>query len=113
MHPAAIAEYEAAAQRPEVVHAWCEDYRAAAGVDLEHDREDAGRVLDHPALVLWGDRGVVGVRADPLALWREHFADVRGHAVPAGHFLAEEQPAAVLAALRPHLAPTGRDHSVQ
>lgn len=101
--PRALAEYERAARRPEVVRAWCGDYRAAAGTDLEHDRADAGRVLDVPALILWGGKGVVARQEDPLTLWRRHFPRARGHEIDAGHFLAEERPAEVLAALGEHL----------
>lgn len=105
MTPAALAEYAASARVPSVVHAWCEDYRAAAGADPDHDRADVGRTLDLPALVLWGEKGVVGARTDPVAAWRAWFPSAVGHAVPAGHFLAEERPDAVLAALREHLGP--------
>lgn len=104
MGPEALAEYEAAARLPSVVRAWCEDYRAAAGVDLEHDRADQGRLLDHRTLVLWGERGVVGARSDPVASWRAWFPHAAGHSLTAGHFLAEEQPDGVLAALDRHLA---------
>jgi len=61
----ALVAYDRAAQRPEVVAAWCKDYWFAARDDLEHDRADLGRTLDVPALVLWGDRGVVGATAWP------------------------------------------------
>lgn len=105
MHPDALVEYEAAARLPSVVAAWCEDYRAAAGADLVHDRADAGRTLDVATLVLWGERGVVGARTDPVEAWRTWFPTARGHGVEAGHFLAEEAPEAVLAALRHHLDP--------
>ena len=100
----ALAEYERAARRPEVVAAWCKDYWFAARDDLEHDRADLGRSLDVPALVLWGDRGVVGAQRDPLEVWRGHFPRVTGSAIAAGHFLAEERPDEVLAALFGHLA---------
>ena len=103
MHPDAVAEYEAAARHPSVSAAWCADYRAAAGEDLEHDRADEARTLPHPALVLWGERGVVGARTDPVRAWRAWFPAARGHAVDAGHFLAEEAPDAVLEAVREHL----------
>jgi len=100
----ALAEYERAAQRPEVVAAWCKDYWFAARDDLEHDRTDLGRTLDVPALVLWGDRGVVGVQRDPLEVWRGHFSRVTGAALAAGHFLAEECPDEVLTAVSDHIA---------
>lgn len=101
--PEALAAYEAAARRPEVVAAWCGDYRAAATTDLEHDRADLGRTLEAPALVLWGSRGAVGAQTDPLAAWRAWFPRVRGHAIDAGHFLVEERPDAVASAVADHL----------
>ena len=79
----------------------CEDYRAGASIDLEHDEvdADAGRRVHCPALVLWGAEGFVGQAYDVLDVWRQYAADVRGHALGGGHFLAEEEPAATLAAL--------------
>ena len=101
--PEALAAYEDAAREPGVVDAWCRDYRAAAGPDRQIDESDGDRRLDHPALVLWGSRGTVGVREDPLALWRRHFPRATGRALEAGHFLAEEAPAEVAAAVLDHL----------
>ena len=104
MHPDAVAEYEAAALRRSVTDAWCADYRAATGPDLEADRADLGRTLDVPTLVLWGERGVVGAQVDPVPVWARRFPAAYGHAVPTGHFLAEERPDLVLDALAGHLA---------
>ncbi|MFI7480911.1 alpha/beta fold hydrolase [Kocuria sp. M1R5S2] len=104
-HPEALAAYEEAARDPAVVDAWCRDYRAAAGPDLEIDRADEEARLDLPALVLWGSLGTVGAREDPLELWRRHFPRVTGRALEAGHFLAEERPEEVCAALLAHLRP--------
>lgn len=101
--PDALAAYEEAARRQEVVDAWCQDYRAAAGPDREIDEADAGRQIDVPALVLWGSSGAVGVREDPVERWRRHFPRAAGSAVDAGHFLAEERPAEVGAAIVAHL----------
>lgn len=101
--PAAMAEYERAARNPDVIAAWCGDYRAAATTDLDHDRADLGRISDIPCLVLWGSRGVVAHHIDPLAAWRAWFPAAQGHAIDAGHFLAEERPAEVLAAAARHL----------
>ena len=99
---AAFAAYLHAFRNPATVHAMCEDYRAAASIDLEHDRTDrlAGRTVACPTLALWGGDSVVGRGyADPLALWRPYAPDVRGHALPGGHFLPEERPEETLAAL--------------
>jgi haloacetate dehalogenase len=74
------------------VHASCEDYRAAAGIDLEHDRADAGRRVECPLLVLWGEHGAMHRLYDVLGTWRDKAADVRGRALPCGHFLPEEAP---------------------
>jgi haloacetate dehalogenase len=100
--PRALAEYERCFT-PDVVHAMCEDYRASASIDLEHDRVDAARI-ECPLLVLWGDKGVVHRLFDPLAEWGAVAADVRGHALPGGHFVAEESPRETLEALQPFLA---------
>lgn len=99
----ALADYERAARNPDVVAAWCDDYTAAATVDLELDREDSGRVSDVPALLLWGSRGVVGAQVDPLECWRAWFPGLTGHEIDAGHFLVEERPDAVIPVLRIHL----------
>ena len=97
--PDALAAYKAAFRDPATIHASCEDYRAAASIDLEHDRADLDRKLTCPLLVLWGAEGVVARTYDVLALWRERAEDVRGEALPCGHFLAEEQPEKTLRAL--------------
>lgn len=95
----AVAEYIRCFADPAAIAATCEDYRAAASIDLVHDAADAGRRFAAPLLVLWGDRGVVGRTYDVLATWREKASDVRGRALPSGHFLPEEAPEATAAAL--------------
>ena len=95
----ALAEYERCFRDPTTVHATCEDYRAAASIDLEHDAADAPRKIDCPLLVLWGAKGVVHRLFDPLADWRAVASDVRGKALPCGHYLAEEAPDATCAEL--------------
>lgn len=97
--PEALAEYQRCFAEPATIHATCEDYRAAAGIDLEHDRADLGRRLPMPLLALWGERGLVGRSWDVPAVWREHAESVEGAALPCGHFLPEEAPAETLAAL--------------
>lgn len=97
--PAAIAEYVRCFSDPATIHATCEDYRAAASIDLEHDEADLDRRVQCPTLALWGGRGFVGQNYDVLALWRERAVDVRGYALDCGHFVVEEAPQATLAAL--------------
>ena len=100
--PQALAEYERCFARPETVHAMCEDYRASAGIDLEHDRASraAGDKVACDLLVLWGQRGVVNALFDPLALWRAQCSGaVQGACLPAGHYIPEELPAETATAL--------------
>ncbi|MDD0814247.1 alpha/beta hydrolase [Curvibacter sp. HBC28] len=96
--PPALAEYERCIRRPGSAQSICEDYRASAGVDLEHDRSDvqAKRRLEQPLRVLWGDKGAVGANFDVLGLWRERALTVSGRALPCGHYIAEEAPALLL-----------------
>ena len=92
--PRAIAEYERCFADPATIHASCEDYRAAASIDLEHDDADvaAGRKVSCPLLVLWGAKGVVNRMFDPLRDWGAVAVDVRGRTLPSGHYLPEEVP---------------------
>ncbi len=101
--PAALGEYKRCFRDPAVIHASCEDYRAAATIDLEHDRADLNRKIACPLLVLWGTRGLVGRQFDVLGLWRERAGDVTGRSIDCGHYLAEEAPADTLAALQAFL----------
>lgn len=87
---------------PAAIHSACEDYRASAGIDLQHDREsrDQGRKILCDTLVLWGERGVVNRLFKPLALWQAQCAgQVSGQVMPAGHFIPEELPEATSEAL--------------
>ena len=97
--PEALAEYERCAAIAGTGRSICEDYRASAGIDLAHDRADvsAGRQLQQPLRVLWGEHGAVGRCFDVLALWRECATQVSGEALPCGHYLAEELPGQVAA----------------
>jgi haloacetate dehalogenase len=88
----ALAHYLRCFRDPATIHASCEDYRAAATIDIAHDNADAGRKMHQPLLALWGEHGAVHRCFDVLALWRERAADVRGHTLPGGHYLAEELP---------------------
>jgi haloacetate dehalogenase len=85
------------------IRAVCEDYRAAAGIDLEHDREDDSKnnFIQAPLLALWGGKGTVGHLWDVLATWRaKSNSSVSGKPLPCGHLLPEEDPDAVLSAFR-------------
>ncbi|MDH2344086.1 alpha/beta hydrolase [Bradyrhizobium sp. SSUT77] len=101
----ARAAYREAFRRPEVRHAMMQDYRAGASMDHEHDLADraAGRVLDCPVLVLW-EEGRFSDANTPLHIWKGWASDVDGWAIPGGHLQPEEQPEAVLDAVRPFLA---------
>ncbi|MCE2916375.1 MAG: alpha/beta hydrolase [Rubrivivax sp.] len=103
--PEALAEYLRCARDPATVHGMCEDYRAAASIDLDHDRadRDAGLKLACPLLVLWGEHGTIQRCFDPVAEWRRVALNVRGHALPCGHYIAEEAPEALLNAALPFL----------
>ena len=93
----ALDAYLAAFDDPRAIAASCEDYRAAATIDLVHDDDDRGRKMSCPVRVLWGDRGVIEAHFDCLALWRERAARVTGESLPGGHYLAEELPDEVAA----------------
>lgn len=99
---AARAAYHHAFARPEGIRGVCEDYRAGATVDLEHDRADRGarRRITAPLHVLWQEPGGTPPPFDPLAIWRRWADDVTGHGLDAGHFLPEERPDEVATALR-------------
>jgi haloacetate dehalogenase len=107
IEPEAMAEYERCFARPAAIHAACEDYRASAGIDLEHDRASraAGQRIACDTLVLWGSRGVVHAQFDPMALWRAQCsAGLEGEAMDAGHFIPEELPAATASRLQAFFA---------
>ena len=103
--PRALAAYQAALAQPGAAHGLCEDYRAAAGIDLVHDRADreAGLKLGLPLKVLWGAQGVVQRCFQPLDEWRQVASQVSGGALPCGHYIAEEAPEALLAEALPFL----------
>ena len=91
--PGALAEYERCFDE-HTIHASCEDYRAAASIDLAHDGSDRdnGRKVECPLLALWGRNGAMHKLYDVLEVWRTYADDVRGGPVDAGHYLAEEKP---------------------
>lgn len=104
--PAALAEYVRCIKLPGAVHAMCEDYRASGGIDLEHDAADraAGRLIQCPVLALWGANATIEKCFDALAEWRAVAVDVRGSALPCGHYIAEEAPEQLVEQLTAFLA---------
>lgn len=97
--PKAMQEYERCIQIAGSARGICEDYRASATIDLEHDRDDivAGKKLAFPLRILWGEHGAVGANFDVFKLWQERGEKVSGRALPCGHYIAEELPAELLA----------------
>jgi len=100
----AVAEYLRAFRDPATLHAACEDYRAAATIDLEHDEEDLGRKISCPLLLLWGEKGPMHRLYNVLGTWRERAVNVAGKALPSGHFLPEEVPDDTYAELKRFLS---------
>ncbi len=107
IEPEALAEYERCFGRAESIHAACEDYRASAGIDLEHDRESRqrGDKIACDMLALWGQRGLIEKMFKPIDLWQAQCAGrVTGHSVAAGHFIPEELHRETAAALQTFFA---------
>jgi haloacetate dehalogenase len=92
IEPEAFAEYLRCYNDPATRHAICEDYRAAATIDLEHDAKDADARIKAPLLAIWGANSTVGALYDVLETWREKATKVSGRALPCGHAVQEEQP---------------------
>lgn len=101
----ALAEYLRCLKLPGAAHGLCEDYRASAGIDLDHDRADiaAGRMVECEMLALWGADGAVERCFQPLEEWRKVARRVSGHALPCGHYIAEEIPEQLLEEVLPFL----------
>ena len=97
--PLAWEEYLAGASNPASMHAMCEDYRAAASIDLIHDRadRDAGKKLELPLRVLWGSHGLVAKCFSPIEDWKRVATTVSGKSVSCGHYIPEELPQELLA----------------
>ncbi|MGV3591947.1 MAG: alpha/beta hydrolase, partial [Gammaproteobacteria bacterium] len=84
------------------IHAMCEDYRAAAGIDIEHDEADiaAGKKIECPVNVLWGDRAAMGRQYDVLGIWRMEGSRIEGRAMPGGHSFQVDSPVETATELR-------------
>jgi haloacetate dehalogenase len=105
IEPEVMEDYIRCFRDPGTIAGSCADFRAARSADFLHDEGsfEAGQKIRCPVLVLWGADGIVGPAFDPLSVWNLYAADVRGRALPAGHFLPEEAPDLVAAALRDFL----------
>lgn len=99
----AMAHYRAAISQPERIHTGCEDYRAGASCDNDHDAadHDAGNKIACPTLALWGESRKKGFVSNSLDIWGKWCRDLRGEAISSGHFMAEENPDDTLAAIIP------------
>ena len=90
--PAVFQEYLRTFSQPDTVHAICEDYRAAASIDLVHDKEDLDKKVQCPLLVLWSEKGPFHRMYNVLQTWRDRADRAQGKAMPTGHFLPEQMP---------------------
>jgi haloacetate dehalogenase len=84
----------------ENIHAMCEDYRAAASIDLQHDKADLEKKITCPLSTLWGERGPMGRIYDVLAIWKERGTKVSGKGLPGGHNLMIDVPDQVISEVR-------------
>jgi haloacetate dehalogenase len=96
-------EYLRVNSDPANIHGMCEDYRASASIDLEHDAADLAKRVTCPLLTLWGLKGPMGRLYDVMAIWKERGTTVTGKGLAAGHNLQEDAPNEVLAELRAFL----------
>ncbi len=105
IHPVAMADYIDMLRQPDRVHATCEDYRASERIDLALTRADseAGVRLGCPVQVLWGSEGFLAEIADPLGVWEPWCTSLEGGSIESGHFIPEENPAALLERALPFL----------
>ena len=104
IEPEAYAEYHRCFSNPATIHAACEDYRAAASIDLQHDEADIDKKICCPVLILWGANGLIGKKYDVLSVWKDRATRVLGKALPGGHWLVEELPDQTLAEIKSFLA---------
>jgi len=96
----AVQEYVSAFSDPSCIAATCDEYRAGAGIDLEHDRESRASRIKCPLLVLWGKEGFVERTYTVLEVWGGYATNVTGAPVNGGHFVPEETPQEALSYLQ-------------
>jgi len=99
-----IAEYLRSYKTPSTLHAICEDYRAAASIDLDHDKADKEARVQAPLLAIWGEQGVVGDLYDVKATWAEKAIQVSGLPLPCGHAIPEEAPEELASKIKEFIA---------
>tara|TARA_Y100001970_G_scaffold40559_1_gene49978 strand:- start:2037 stop:2912 length:876 start_codon:yes stop_codon:yes gene_type:complete len=86
-------EYLKSFKQKRRIHASCEDYRASASIDLEHDKKDRNKKLNIPIQVLWGKSGVIGKQFDSLKIWQKYSKKkIYGTGINSGHFIPEQNP---------------------
>ena len=105
---AAFAEYLRCYRNPETIHASCEDYRAAASIDLRHDEADIDHKVECPLLALWGEHAPMHRLYDVAATWRERATNVTGKSLPGTHYFVEEIPELIGDELRTFFRSTTR-----
>ncbi|HEV7969197.1 MAG TPA: alpha/beta hydrolase [Candidatus Acidoferrales bacterium] len=103
IEPAAFQEYFRTFHDPATIHAICEDYRAAASIDLAHDKADLDKKIQCPLLVLWSEKGPFHRMYNVLQTWRDRAVQAQGKALPTGHFLPEQMPQEVTQELKAFL----------
>ena len=101
--PEVFQEYLRTFREPETIHAICEDYRAAASIDLAHDKADLDKKIQCPLLVLWSEKGPFHRMYNVLQTWQDRAVHAEGHAMPTGHFLPEQMPEELTQELRKFL----------
>ena len=101
--PEALEEYVRCFCDPAAIHGTCEDYRAGASIDLVHDEADFDNKVTCPMLAMWSEMGYVGRTQDVLGVWKEYATNLRGQSFTCGHYMAEEQPDEIYAAIKAFL----------
>jgi haloacetate dehalogenase len=101
--PGVFQEYLRTFQAPETIHAICEEYRAAASIDLAHDRDDLDEKIRCQLLVLWSEKGPFHRMYNVLQTWQERSVQAQGRVMPTGHFLPEQMPEELTQELRTFL----------
>ena len=99
IEPKAMNEYLRCFKKKATIHASCEDYRAAASIDLKHHNRDIKKKINCPVLVLWGKNGTLDKLYNPIKEWKKWANNVIGYSLKCGHFLAEEKPKDTLKAI--------------